>query len=378
MKKFGRVFLFVLIFLCITTYSFSFEWGGSLNTNINVYNEELIPTEETSFTIAENAILWGKLKINDTMLFQMEGGYEVKSNFETTSQNVNLDFFGIKMGFYPSSVAQIDVDLGRIFISDSYGLIFNNSVDGGKLKISLPVANLSMFAGYTGLLNGKNFQIVNSTIEVDQDAIYSFAPGFMVAGFDITSKNTFENHSLGLNVSSFIPVQKNETRPTSIYGQIYANGPIVNSLYYDLVAAVGIYTENQLKAGVMMNGEVAYYPTFIKSIFSANILFATDTFYSFIDPSVVIAKQNSINGILKFGLATSIRPLDSLLVTLGGDFAMDVEGSNVFVDCFQWTTSASWQILSDIKLALNLGQKIGLNEDSTDSFFGGLSFVLNY
>ena len=136
----------------------------------------------------------------------MEGGYEVKSNFETTSQNVNLDFFGIKMGFYPSSVAQIDVDLGRIFISDSYGLIFNNSVDGGKLKISLPVANLSMFAGYTGLLNGKNFQIVNSTIEVDQDAIYSFAPGFMVAGFDITSKNTFENHSLGLNVSSFVPV----------------------------------------------------------------------------------------------------------------------------------------------------------------------------
>ena len=378
MKKFGRVFLFVLIFLCITTYSFSFEWGGSLNTNINVYNEELIPTEETSFTIAENAILWGKLKINDTMLFQMEGGYEVKSNFETTSQNVNLDFFGIKMGFYPSSVAQIDVDLGRIFISDSYGLIFNNSVDGGKLKISLPVANLSMFAGYTGLLNGKNFQIVNSTIEVDQDAIYSFAPGFMVAGFDITSKNTFENHSLGLNVSSFIPVQKNETRPTSIYGQIYANGPIVNSLYYDLVAAVGIYTENQLKAGVMMNGEVAYYPSFIKSIFSANILFATDTFYSFLDPSVVIAKQNSINGILKFGLATSIRPLDSLLVTLGGDFAMDVEGSNVFVDCFQWTTSASWQILSDIKLALNLGQKIGLNEDSTDSFFGALSFVLNY
>lgn len=378
MKKFGRVFLFVLIFLCITTYSFSFEWGGSLNTNINVYNEELIPTEKTSFTIAENAILWGKLKINDTMLFQMEGGYEVKSNFETTSQNVNLDFFGIKMGFYPSSVAQIDVDLGRIFISDSYGLIFNNSVDGGKLKISLPVANLSMFAGYTGLLNGKNFQIVNSTIEVDQDAIYSFAPGFMIAGFDITSKNTFENHSLGLNVSSFIPVQKNETRPTSIYGQIYANGPIVNSLYYDLVAAVGIYTENQLKAGVMMNGEVAYYPSFIKSIFSANILFATDTFYSFIDPSVVIAKQNSINGILKFGLATSIRPLDSLLVTLGGDFAMDVEGSNVFVDCFQWTTSASWQILSDIKLALNLGQKIGLNEDSTDSFFGALSFVLNY
>ncbi|MEE0999515.1 MAG: hypothetical protein UIH41_07630, partial [Treponemataceae bacterium] len=333
---------------------------------------------KTSFTIAENAILWGKLKINDTMLFQMEGGYEVKSNFETTSQNVNLDFFGIKMGFYPSSVAQIDVDLGRIFISDSYGLIFNNSVDGGKLKISLPVANLSMFAGYTGLLNGKNFQIVNSTIEVDQDAIYSFAPGFMVAGFDITSKNTFENHSLGLNVSSFVPVQKNETRPTSIYGQIYANGPIVNSLYYDLVAAVGIYTENQLKAGVMMNGEVAYYPSFIKSIFSANILFATDTFYSFIDPSVVIAKQNSINGILKFGLATSIRPLDSLLVTLGGDFAMDVEGSNVFVDCFQWTTSASWQILSDIKLALNLGQKIGLNEDSSDSFFGALSFVLNY
>ena len=57
---------------------------------------------------------------------------------------------------------------------------------------------------------------------------------------------------------------------------------------------------------------------------------------------------------------------------------MDVEGSNVFVDCFQWTTSASWQILSDIKLALNLGQKIGLNEDSTDSFFGALSFVLNY
>ena len=94
MKKFGRVFLFVLIFLCITTYSFSFEWGGSLNTNINVHNEELIPTEKTSFTIAENAILWGKLKINDTMLFQMEGGYEVKSNFKTTSlRYVLLSYF---------------------------------------------------------------------------------------------------------------------------------------------------------------------------------------------------------------------------------------------------------------------------------------------
>ena len=97
----------------------------------------------------------------------MEGNYQGSYDFETYNQKIDLQLFDLKMAFIPSTSAIINVDLGRIFVSDSSRMIYGNLIDGGKVQFSLPTVDLGVFAGYTGLINSSNLAVVNSSQEID-------------------------------------------------------------------------------------------------------------------------------------------------------------------------------------------------------------------
>lgn len=357
---------------------FSFDWGGSLDTSFSAFDTEVLPTENTTLTIGEKATLWGKLKINETLTFQMEGSYDVSTDFENVTQSVNLDFFQLKMSLNPTSQAKLDFDLGRFSVADSSKLIFNNLIDGGRLKIDLSTLDLALFAGYTGLLNGKKLSVVNSSVEIDPSSLYSFAPGYVAAGLSVDSKNILGNHLFGCEVSAFIPVDSEETRGTSAYVLLKANGPISKAVYYDAFAAVSLLINEETQTGIMANGVISYYPSFIKSYFTGNVTFATDTFVSFVDPRLLLAQENTLNGLLKIGMAGNLRLVDSFLISVNGDYIMKVVGAEMNSDSIQWTTSAVWNIFSDFQINMNLGQRIPLVEDSMSVVFGGLSLAINF
>ena len=338
MNKSKKIICGVLVLVCIFSSAFSFDWGGSSNTSFSVYDAAIFPTEEATLSLAEKLSLWGKVSFNKNISLNMEGNYQGSYDFETYTQKIDLQLFDLKMAFIPSTSAIINVDLGRIFVSDSSRMIYGNLIDGGKVQFSLPTVDLGVFAGYTGLINSSN-------------------------------------NSFGLDVSSFIPTDAKETRETSIYLELNSTGPIANSFYYDLSTAVSFLGS---KTGIMANGAITYYPSFLSSMVAANVTFATDTFASFVDPALVLGESNSLSGLLKAGLVASIKPIDSLLVQLAGDFVMDVQGSSLVKDSIQWNTSLKWQAMTDIQLNMFVGQKIPLVDTVEPVWFCSAGFTLNF
>ena len=79
------------------------------------------------------------------------------------------------MSFNPSSIAQLDVDLGRFHTADSSSLVFNTFLDGARLAFSLPEVNFEIYGGYTGLLNNNNANILYSSIIYDNSSLYPLA-----------------------------------------------------------------------------------------------------------------------------------------------------------------------------------------------------------
>lgn len=370
-----RIVCGLLIIACVFYSAFSFDWGGSSNTNFSIFDTATFPTEEATLSLGEKLSLWGKVDFNKNMALYMEGNYQGSYDFESYTQKINLQLFDLKMAFAPSNSAIINVDLGRVFVSDPSRMIYGNLLDGGKVQFSLPAVDLSVFAGYTGLLNASDLLVVNSTQEVASEKIYPLAPGFVAAGLNATAKNVFGNNSFGLDVSSFIPVKESETRETSIYLELNSTGPIDNSFYYDLSTAVCFLGS---KTGIIANGVITYYPSFLSSMVAANVTFATDTFAAFVDPALVLGENNSLAGLLKAGLIASIKPLDNLLFQLAGDFVMDIQGSNFSNDSIQWNTSLKWQAMTDIQLNIFVGQKIPLVETVEPVWFCSAGFTLNF
>ena len=353
MNKSKKIICGVLVLVCIFSSAFSFDWGGSSNTSFSVYDAAAFPTEDATLSLAEKLSLWGKVSFNKNISLNMEGNYQGTYDFEKYNQKIDLQLFDLKMAFIPSTSAIINVDLGRIFVSDSSRMIYGNLIDGGKVQFSLPTVDLGVFAGYTGLINSSNLAVVNSSQEIDFQKIYSLAPAFVAVGLNATAK----------------------TRETSIYLELNSTGPIANSFYYDLSTAVSFLGS---KTGIMANGAITYYPSFLSSMVAANVTFATDTFASFVDPALVLGESNSLSGLLKAGLVASIKPIDSLLVQLAGDFVMDVQGSSLVKDSIQWNTSLKWQAMTDIQLNMFVGQKIPLVDTVEPVWFCSAGFTLNF
>ena len=375
MNKSKKIICGVLVLVCIFSSAFSFDWGGSSNTSFSVYDAATFPTEEATLSLAEKLSLWGKVSFNKNISLNMEGNYQGTYDFEKYNQKIDLQLFDLKMAFIPSTSAIINVYLGRLFVSDSSRMIYGYLIDGGKVQFSLPTVDLGVFAGYTGLINSSNLAVVNSSQEIDFQKIYSLAPAFVAVGLNATAKNVFGNNSFGLDISSFIPTDAKETRETSIYLELNSTGPIANSFYYDLSTAVSFLGS---KTGIMANGAITYYPSFLSSMVAANVTFATDTFASFVDPALVLGESNSLSGLLKAGLVASIKPIDSLLVQLAGDFVMDVQGSSLVKDSIQWNTSLKWQAMTDIQLNMFVGQKIPLVDTVEPVWFCSAGFTLNF
>ena len=82
--------------------------------------------------------------------------------------------------------------------------------------------------------------------------------------------------------------------------------------------------------------------------------------------------------MFKWGLTGSIKPVSTLLLAVGGDFVMDVEGSSFEKDCIQWNSSLKWQILSDVQFDMYIAQKIPLTDVVKPLFLGSASLVINF
>ena len=374
MKKFfGFIF-----FCCLLSSLCAIDIGGSLNTSGFVFDENLVPTEKSIKSISEEATLWVKIPFSKSIGLLTEGSYEASYDFNKLSHKLDLSFLTLQMSFNPSSIASLDVDLGRFHTADFSSLVFNTFLDGLRLAFSLPEVDFEIYGGYTGFLNNNNANILYSSNFSDNSSLYPLASKFVAAGFSLEAKNLFGGHTFGTDLSSFISLDSSEARKSSFYVGINLTGPIFQSLYYKLTSTVSFLTEEPLQTGVLASGDLTFYPGFLASSIVANVTFATDTFCPFNEPGIVFDGSKTLQGVLKTGLSFSMKPLQTFLIALNCDYIMDVEKSSFLQNAVQWGLSSKVYLLSDIMFNLYAGQKLSLAKDGSSSFVGSASLVVNF
>lgn len=374
MKKSKFIFSLLLLILTVS-FVYSFDFGFTQNSSLQVVK---VVEKPLSLSGNESVNVWAKVPMAKWATLMMDGNYALSFGANSLSNQLDLGNFYVEMDFQTSKTAKIGVDLGRIQFSDFSGLIYNNSIDGGKIDFELSDIQLKLFSGYTGLLNGKSVRFVNILQENDSSKVYQFAPGMLISGFSTNVKNIFSNSAIGCNFSTYVVSSNREDVDTTVYAEVGIEGPLSSVLYHKVSAAMNYSAGETKLAGVLATGDLMYYPSFLSSSVTANVTFATDTFYPITDTSMVFGEANSLTGLLKFSLNGSLKPISTMVVSAGADFAMDVIGSNVTKNCIQWNSSVNYQILSDLALNLFVAQKIALTEESSNLFMGSASLVLNF
>lgn len=378
MKNNFKIVFACLLFVFFASFGFAFDFGVALDSSFLIYDTENFQTDETTMEISEGVTLWAREKISKNISFYTKGNYQFSYDFEDFSQKIDLSNFQVQMVFPKSDTTKIALDLGRFPVFDAGRMIYNNPIDGGKIALEISQLDLELFCGYTGLLNGKSINISDSTVITDNEKVYALASGFVAAGFSTTAKNFFKNNSINFDISTFVPTSADEDRKTALYSEIGINGALSSMIYHDLYAGVSLFFTEEPKAGVFFDGTLSCYPGFLSSCIATEITFVTDTYFPFVDNSCVLGESESLNGLFKWGLTGSIKPVSTLLLAVGGDFVMDVEGSSFAKDCIQWNSSLKWQILSDVQFDMYIAQKIPLTDVVKPLFLGSASLVINF
>jgi hypothetical protein len=164
----------------------------------------------------------------------------------------DLDLFRLSLLPVSSGKIKIGMDIGRISVSDISTFVLNQAVDGTEMHFSLPFGNIDLLAGYTGLQNVRT----GGALMTEDDQSEAGTNDLWAQGSQrVIGKLTFQFPQLvdGIDilfegVGQYDLRRYLENDPTStldtVYGTLCLNGPITNTLFYNLS---GTYQGGQLE-----------------------------------------------------------------------------------------------------------------------------------
>ena len=133
MRKSKFICSLLLLFLAVS-FVYSFDYGFSLNSSVQTVK---VDDKPLSYSGSEGLSLWSRIPVTKWASFVMNGSYGLSYDATKLTHQVNLSSMGVEMDFQTSKTAKIGVDLGRVQFTDFSGLIYNNSLDGGKIDFEL-------------------------------------------------------------------------------------------------------------------------------------------------------------------------------------------------------------------------------------------------
>lgn len=246
MKKVITFFITSLLFLIPAIAS---EWGGLVTTDITANSVDPEKTDNIFFRQTDGISLWAKDHImnNPNWYLAAQGSYKFNYSFNGLNKNgktghlVNLDLLKLD-GNVTIDDFNFSMALGRFIVMDNTAKIFSQNSDGISLKFEKPFASLGLYAGYTGLLNGRTVAILDKDgfIDINFDDIYSKTHQYVPLLISADFPSVFLSQSLGLQASGFIDLEKEKYN--RYYGSFYMKGPIANSFYYNFITCFGTET----------------------------------------------------------------------------------------------------------------------------------------
>lgn len=234
----------VCAFICSLFSLSAYEWGGLFSEYFKV-NFTGKTIEDPKFRQSNSASLWVSAPIADEKLF-FSGQTTYKYNFDFGSNNLFFSVFDFDLIKFSSQInfsqSVANVNFGRLYMQDNTGSIFSQKVDAVSLITNFPNCKMTLFLGYTGLLNSINDVMLgqNRIAHVQNGMFYLPAHKYLPVIFSLNFPSIFLNQQFDFETDVFFDLeQENFTR---MYATIGFSGPISSFMFYKISSTFG--TEN--------------------------------------------------------------------------------------------------------------------------------------
>lgn len=242
-----KTILSVILSLFIILPAASYEWGGVITENARATTGDFATAYSYSGRQSNSVSLWATIPFNKQSTFYLATQASYKYNFDISlvdneiTHIIDLDLLKLNATI-PVGKYTLNVSAGRFQVMDETNKIFTQNCDGLNLKFTTPFINATLYAGYTGLLNGYNTSMLGKYgyAEIKNTKLYSLSSPYipLLVYFDFPS--LFLNQSLGLQLSTFLDLGDDSYNRS--YGTISLKGPIFGPCYYSITSCFG--TEN--------------------------------------------------------------------------------------------------------------------------------------
>ena len=337
-----KIILSIFI-LSVSISVFAFNFGGILSTTSyvqdSVSNLSFNQYVETSLWMRAN---FGKnTTLSADIFYSFNGDFANKSelNVGKTSSFLNkLDISSLKLisKFYLKS-GTIDLSLGRFLINDFSGSVFAQKLDALALGFVNQSFVLKFYTGYTGLLNYYTVSMYSPKFIPEANPIYTFATPYIVANVSAKFPVLFASQNLGIELYTAIDAKNFEYTSTYQFN-------------------LGSYPEKH-SWGNLTKAEISWFTGIYSLILSANVLYVSDSFTP-ISTVDVLTDGSNLDSVFKTGFLASIKPIESLFLSLGSDFVFDVTDNNNVQNYkgFQYSALVRYELFDDVLLNVSASQ----------------------
>ena len=318
------------------------------------------------------ASLWLRTPFNQkgTTYFTAEGLFQWERKYFNLSglddlQDKNLFAADVDLFKFATQVdtesGKFNVTAGRFFVSDLSGLVFSQTADGLLLSYEVSRLRVSAYGGYTGLLNARVVSILDPSFVEDTDKIYQLAAKYAVGALSLSFAAA--NQTISAQFLGAFRLE-NETY-NRMYGELSLGGPLFSTVYYNLNGTLGFasYDGGDMNMGLLGKAGLTYYAPVKSLAIGVNGVYASGEQGSF-KPFAGFTSQTATNalsgwteytGIIRTGLAMSLKPVSNLLLGATGDVIFNAAES-IEYEGFQYGLNANWQIVSDVSLGATMYQ----------------------
>lgn len=369
-----RSLISILFAMLLLPSSFGYEWGLSLVNSTEFKGQEF---DSLKLNQNDSLSLWTKIPFNKSNSSYLVGDVSYHFKYEDAGNNpvglqniVNLNMFKFVSELSFNNVNKMFIMAGRFPIVDSSRKVFAQSSDGLYLKYAGVFTNISLYGGYTGLLNSKEVTVLTPAETKYKEAsndFYTLAPKYVPVSVMFNFPSLFANQQLNIQGWGFLDL--NGDNFNRYYANIELDGYLAKGLNYSLSSVFGTVNFENL-----MNCSELNIKYFISEPFAlqGSVLYASgkngmfDTFTGVTSNSVILAYENTeCSNLFKAELGAVVSVLQKCLISAKGAYVADFTEESMDYRGIQWESNIIWNIFDDVQLSASMGQFYG--QDSKDN-----------
>lgn len=375
MKAFKKCF-FVAAFALSSSLLCAFDWGGGIHNYTQFKGNKF---SKLKLDQIDDFNLWIKVPLDKEGMnyFAAEGLYEFELDDTEVYNQLDVNLF--KFSFTKETQdGEASLSIGRFAYSDLSGIVYSQKADGLLASYSNSLLSFSLYAAYTGLLNGNIVSIIPNSGDVhvtDKKKVYDFAAKYLVAGLTLSLPNLIANQTFAFQFFSTSKLE--EKHYYRNYVTLAGSGPIAGMLFYNLSSTIGLdcFDDGKTNASNLSQLNFTYFFSFKSAAVTAGIVYASGEngpfkrFNGFTECEAYSSLAKPMySGVMKLTAGASIKPTEILLLNADTQLIFDTSDKAAYKG-FQYGLAATVQPFSDLLLRASIKHYL----DKEDS---GLNKVL--